>query len=192
MPRGVITSLEQMGEIMEDTAKFREAIVYIADKCREDRKFGAVKLNKILYYSDFRAYRTLRQSITGSVYQHLREGPAPRGLVEIRQSLIGDGSIELQRRMYFNRVQHSITAIRDPDISVFRQEELDIIDEVIEDLWNMNGSEVSELSHQEIGWQVTEESETIPLRTAWISAQPLSPEQIDLGKEVADRHELRG
>ena len=177
---------------MEDTTKFREAIVYIADRCKEDRKFGAVKLNKILYYSDFRAYRSLRQSITGSEYQHLSEGPAPRGLLDIRQSLIEDGSIELQRRMYFNRVQHSITAIREPDLSVFRQDELDIIDEVIEDLWNMNGSEVSELSHQEIGWQVTKESETIPHRTAWISAQPLSPEQIDLGKEVAEHHGVIG
>lgn len=175
---------------MEDTVKFREAIVYIADKCREDRKFGAVKLNKILYYSDFRAYRSLGQSITGAEYQHLSEGPAPRGLLDIRNSLIEDGSIELQRRMYFNRIQHSINAIREPNLSVFRQGELDIIGEVIEDLWNMNGSEVSELSHQEIGWQVTEEYDTIPLRTAWISAQPLTPGQIAKGKEVAERHGL--
>ncbi len=175
---------------MGDMTKFREAVVYIADKCREDRKFGAVKLNKILYYSDFRAYRSLRQSITGAEYQHLREGPAPRELLEVRESLIEDGSIELQQRMYYNREQHSITATREPDLTVFCQDELDIIDEVIEDLRDMNGSEVSELSHQEIGWQVTKESETIPFRTAWISAQPLSPEQIDLGKEVAGRHEF--
>ena len=177
---------------MENTAKLQEAIIYIAKQCAKDERFGATKLNKILYFSDFRAYRTLGKLITGAEYQHLKEGPAPRGLLAVRESLIMDGSVELQERMYFNRTQHYINAIREPDLSMFHRDELSIIDEVVDELWDMNGSEVSELSHREMGWKVTEEHDTIPLRTAWISAQPLMPEQIAKGKEVAERHELMG
>lgn len=177
---------------MENTSKFQEAIIYIAKQCAEDERFGATKLNKILYFSDFRAYRSLGKPITGAEYQHLNEGPAPRGLLDIRESLIMDGFVESQERKYFNRTQHYITAIREPDLSMFHQDELDIIDEVIDYLWDLNGSEVSELSHREMGWKVTEEYDTIPLRTAWISAQPLTPKQISKGKEVAERHELMG
>ena len=177
---------------MGDTTKFREAIVYIAEQCSGDKRFGATKLNKILYYSDFYAYRSLGQSITGAEYQHLSEGPAPRSLLDIRDSLMEDSSIQLQQHRYFNFVQQRIVPLREPDTSVFHDREIDIIDEVIQDLWGMNGAQVSDLSHQEIGWKVTEEYDTIPFRTAWISAQPLTPEQIAKGKEVAERHDLMG
>jgi len=36
-----------------DERKFKELILYVADKCSDDPDFGAVKLNKILFYSDF-------------------------------------------------------------------------------------------------------------------------------------------
>ena len=60
--------------------KFRELIVYICKKSEGDPTFGAVKLNKILYYADFAAYRILGKPITGAQYQKLREGPAPQGV----------------------------------------------------------------------------------------------------------------
>lgn len=180
---------------MKDTAKFREAIVHIANRCSEDKKFGAVKINKILYYSDFYAYRSLGRSITGAEYQHLSEGPAPRELLDVRADLIGDGSIEIQKRSYFNSVQHRIVAMRDADVGVFNEDEIAIMDEVIESLWDMNASQVSDMSHNEIGWRVTNEYETIPYRTAWLSTQPLqplTPEQIEQGKAVAKRNGLLG
>ena len=39
--------------------KFRELILYVARRSEDDKYFGAVKLNKILYFSDFNAYREL-------------------------------------------------------------------------------------------------------------------------------------
>ena len=41
-----------------DSEKFRELIVYIVRRNRQtDPTFGAIKLNKVLYYADFAAYR---------------------------------------------------------------------------------------------------------------------------------------
>jgi hypothetical protein len=68
--------------------RFREIILYIADKCRDAEFFGAVKLNKILFYADRRAYLELGRSITGARYQHLEEGPAPVELVPLRREMI--------------------------------------------------------------------------------------------------------
>ncbi|MEP6936295.1 MAG: type II toxin-antitoxin system antitoxin SocA domain-containing protein [Nitrospirota bacterium] len=48
----------------------------IAHKGKTDPRLGSVKLNKLLYYADFTAYRNLEKAITGAEYQHLPEGPA--------------------------------------------------------------------------------------------------------------------
>lgn len=63
--------------------KFRELILYVANMSRNDPDFGAVKLNKILYYADFRAYRELGRPISGAAYRKLSEGPAPRQLLRV-------------------------------------------------------------------------------------------------------------
>ena len=177
-------------EAMTKDAKLRELIVYIATKSETDERFGATKLNKILYYSDFYAYRRLGKPITEAEYQHLQQGPAPRGLLEAQRSLIDDGSALFLTRTRFNFTQHRIAPRREPDLSLFSGSEIDIVDSVIQSLWAMTGKQASDMSHEEIGWRVTDEFETIPYRTAWLSAQPLTDEQIEQGKEIAKRHAL--
>ncbi len=75
-----------------DAAKFRELFLYIAESCAEDPRFGAVKLNKILYYADFEAYRRLGEPITGDTYRKLSEGPAPGWLLQQRSILLDSGA----------------------------------------------------------------------------------------------------
>ena len=70
------------------TDKLRQAILFIAKEGEDDLCLGAVKLNKILYYADVRAYLELHKPITGVVYQHLPEGPAPRALVPTRREML--------------------------------------------------------------------------------------------------------
>jgi len=47
--------------------KFRELILYIARKSEDDPKFGAVKLNKILFFSDFAAFRAFGKIVSQRV-----------------------------------------------------------------------------------------------------------------------------
>ena len=69
--------LEEVGELHYDfpelkgEEKLRELIIYISDKCIDDETFGAVKLNKILYLSDFDHYAKYGIPITGLPYQSL-------------------------------------------------------------------------------------------------------------------------
>ncbi|HVA21990.1 MAG TPA: Panacea domain-containing protein [Candidatus Micrarchaeia archaeon] len=168
--------------------KFRELLVYAARQSAGDPTFGATKLNKILFYADFAAYWRLGSPITDAEYQHLQDGPAPRLLLPIRAGLIEDGSIRLDVQPYFNYRQERIVALRPPDLTEFSADELAIVNETLEVLHGLGAADVTNMSHQEFGWKMTDDGETIPYFTAWISPEPPSAEQLQLGVEVARRH----
>src|SRR5438034_11290020 len=81
----------------EDEPRFRELVLYICEKCAADPKFGATKLNKILYFADFLAYAEFGEPITGVEYQKIANGPAPRRLLPIREEMIKAGDLAIQR-----------------------------------------------------------------------------------------------
>ena len=164
--------------------KFTELVLYIAHKSENDPYFGAVKLNKILYYADFNAYRRLGHSITGAEYRKLNEGPAPREMLSMRKIMLDSQSITIESRQFFNNVQQRIVANREPNIGVFSAEETEIVDETIYALWNMSARQVSDLSHTEIGWKVARQGETIPYHTAWLSSDPIPQEAEEYWREV--------
>src|SRR2546425_12852222 len=83
--------------VIGDEEKLGELILYISQKCATDPKFGAIKLNKILYLSDFLAFGNWGEPITGVQYQHLRKGPAPRRLLPVRDALQKDGKLVVQK-----------------------------------------------------------------------------------------------
>jgi len=64
-----------------------ELMLYVAWKCADDPKFGATKLNKILYFSDFLSFLRTGEAITGSEYVKQKNGPIPKHLVPVRESL---------------------------------------------------------------------------------------------------------
>jgi hypothetical protein len=53
-------------------------ILLIAEWCQADPKFGAIKVNKLLFHADFSAFLTHGEPITGQEYFKLPQGPAPR------------------------------------------------------------------------------------------------------------------
>jgi len=79
-----------------DEKKLAELILYISEKCANDPTFGAVKLNKILCFSDFLFYAYNDRGITNVEYQKLPNGPAPRRLIPIRDGLIKNRDLAMQ------------------------------------------------------------------------------------------------
>ncbi len=172
-----------MGEFNE--SKFRELVLYVAQKSEADPRFGAVKLNKILYYADFSAYRKMRSPITHATYQKLSEGPAPREMISTRMQMLDSGIIDIEQRPYFTGIQQRIIANNDPDVSIFEPGELDLVDEIISFFWDMTAREVSDFSHRELGWILTEPGEAIPYETVWLSSEPVPQEAEEYGRELA-------
>lgn len=157
-------------------AKFQELILYIAQKSEADPNFGIIKLNKILYYSDFNAFRLLGRPITSAEYRKLAEGPAPAEMPPTRREMLDKGLIKIQSRHYFNSVIQRTVALRKPNTNLFTPEELLVADEAIWALKDMSESQAAALSREEIGWKAARGGETIPYQTAYLSADPLPQE----------------
>lgn len=170
-----------------NSTKFRELLLYIAEQCADDPTFGSVKLNKILFYADFAAYRQLRRPITGATYRKLSEGPAPKELLPSRHHLVDAGRLAIESRSYFGHMQKRPVALSvdDADVSVFSESELEIVDETIAFFRGKSAREVSDYSHREPGWILAQDYEEIPYQTAHLSAEPVDQETQLHALEVA-------
>jgi hypothetical protein len=167
-----------------DEDKFKELVLYISDKCEQDPDYGAVKLNKILFYSDFYAYLDFGKPITGAEYIALEHGPAPKLLAPIRREMEGKDIIIRENTRFGNR-QVRVIPRRDPDLSKFSAQEIALVDEIINKFCGANAKLLSEISHLERCWQVAETKETIPYQAAFLSAHDATPSDIKRANELA-------
>jgi len=174
-----------------DEDKLAELILYISQNCATDPKFGAVKLNKVLYLSDFLAFGNWGEPITGVPYQHLKMGPAPTRFIPIRDGLQKSGKLVVQvLPLKGGKRQVRTVNLVDPNLKVFSGREIALVDSIIEELWDMDAEESSEFSHRFIGWKMTKEGDPIPYGSIFISDEPLSPAEIQRGRELAEEFGL--
>jgi Protein of unknown function (DUF4065) len=174
-------------------AKLKELILYISKKCENHTKFGATKLNKILFYADFMAYAQRGRAVTGATYFKLPMGPAPKKLIPAIKALEKSGDIVLQERRIFSRTQKRWIALREPDLSLFDGFEIALVDEVIEALKERNAESVSDLSHEFVGWQIVKEEEEIPYETVFLrdpSEIVISDQRIRKAREIVQRYDV--
>jgi hypothetical protein len=159
-----------------DEEKLGELILYAAGQLRDDPTGGAVKLNKVLFFSECSFVRSHGVPITGAAYQKLPQGPAPRQLVPVRERLIASGAATLEVSEYFGKPQHRLIPRREPDSDALSKDEMDTVDQVIHALWGKTGAQVSDVSHRELGWQMVDEGEDIPLSTAYLPRKAVMSE----------------
>jgi hypothetical protein len=171
--------------------KFKELILYIASQCEKDRFWNATKLNKVLFYSDFLAFKNTGQPITGAEYFALEKGPAPKPLVPIREEMIEAGDLAIEKRTF----QHRPVALREPDYALFTGLEIAIVNKVITALKDKNAEAISEMSNAFLGWkaawaegQVTGENVTIPYGTVFVSNQPIDEFEAAYGLDLAKKY----
>ena len=171
--------------------KFRELVVYVAKGSAADPTFGAIKLNKILYYSDFASYRQLGQPITGATYRKFFEGPAPVELPDVRRELIDSGGATSEERPYFagSLVRLVIRVGREPNRELFKPGELEIVDQVVDFFEGKTEREVADFSHKEPGWVAARDREDIPYETAWMTSGPISREAEEWGVRFAEGYD---
>lgn len=79
-----------------DREKLKAAILYACRRCGPNR-LGAVKLHKVLYYSDMLRYVQSGRSITGSTYRKRPLGPTCDQLLGTLKDLQRTGQCESRR-----------------------------------------------------------------------------------------------
>lgn len=170
-----------------DRAKFKELVVYLcaASDRAGDEGFGMVKLNKLLFRTDFEAFRLLGHPLTGEIYEKQEFGPVARHLPVVLDELAEAGRLRWQaipRGPYTRKVP---TVTTDPnavaDIGKFSAQERELISNTLRELATYGGRSASEWSHEEsAGWNVASEYGTaIAYSTTFVSTAPIPPEDLE-------------
>lgn len=163
--------------------KLEELVLYIAHRSKDDPKFGATKLNKILFWSDFLAYGYMGESITGAHYIRKQHGPVPREVLIASTNLVNEGRAEIVERLYFGKIQKRIVPLENPDLTGFTPDQLTLVDQMITALADGNATEVSEVTHNLRPWLDALQDEEIPYETVFVlSDTPVTLDDKEWGR----------
>lgn len=148
--------------------KYQNAVLYLCRKLKGEVR-GKKKLAKLLYFADFDLYEKSQKSITGDVYRALPMGPVPSALEDIVLDMEKKKMLDIKQRE--EREGYIPTeiyrSIVEPDISVFTQEEKEMLDRVAIKYGHLNGKQLEELSHAEAPYVGTEPWKEIPYEMAF-------------------------
>jgi hypothetical protein len=173
----------------DNEERLRELILYVVNKCGSDPKFGATKLNKVLFYADLYTYAHFGVPITGVEYMKLPQGPAPRRLLPVREKMQQTGELDVYEKGLFNgRKQVRFIARREPRLELFTGPELALVDEIIDYFRGMTASEVSDASHGR-AWRVARMKESIPYESVFISDRAATEADSERAHELAEKYD---
>ncbi|MDK2898972.1 MAG: hypothetical protein PWQ10_159 [Patescibacteria group bacterium] len=147
-----------------DKNKYENAILYLCNGVGGPLK-GKKKLAKLLYYADFDnyEYKESSKSITGDKYEAWKMGPVPRGFMEVVSRLEKKG--KLKKYSVESGANYSPTEVFEclslPDITIFSDDELSILDRVIKRYGGLSGKQLEDLTHGEAPYIATDPSEEI-------------------------------
>ena len=128
----------------------------------KDADIPKTKLNKLMFYADFKHFKDYAISITGVQYAHLPYGPAPDHY-ELFVAALHDEekSVSINEVQFNDYSGEYLRAVKEPDLSIFSTTELKILAMVKEYFAGFNAKKISDLSHQEKGYQDTRNGELI-------------------------------
>jgi len=140
-----------------DIEKFTNAILFFC--------IGGIlktKLNKLLFYADFKHYKDYSLSITGMRYARYPYGPVPDKYDYYFATLVDENAIGVSEEFYPNGYSgEQLTSLKNPDLSLFATSELKLLASVKEYFKDMTSTSISEFSHQEKGYINTPERQFI-------------------------------
>ncbi|MGN7887581.1 Panacea domain-containing protein [Dyadobacter sp. 22481] len=111
------------------------------------------KLNKLLFYADFNAYRLTGYSITGLEYRAIQFGPVPSQFQKIYVDLSEQGHISIEEQYFGNGAYGDEIKANIPfDETLFSQHELVVLQFVAKQYGKLSTDELVKLSHEEAGW----------------------------------------
>lgn len=137
--------------------KFKEILLYILSKVGSKPNIGETVLYKLLYFIDFNYYEKYEEQLIGATYQKNHYGPTPVEFKIVIKSMIIDKSLEKIDSKYYKFRQQKYLPLRKADLSLLKANEIEVINNVLSRLSDMNASEISDYSHNDVPWLTTED-----------------------------------
>ena len=132
--------------------KIEQVILYFAE-----HSTVMTKINKGLFYLDFSAYKEFARSITGSSYQKFAYGPFIASLYQKIEKLVFQKKIHVKSISTENLKYNEYTSLIKPNLSLFNESEIILLQKVRDYVTSLSASAVSEDSHEEKAWLMTED-----------------------------------
>ena len=128
-------------------------LLYLISSCNPDYN-DKLKLNKLLFYSDYFHFKQTGKSITGLTYRAISYGPVPVNYDYLFAYLTNELNIiePTFSKSLNSRVIEYFYSKKPYDLSIFSDEELQTINQIIEKFRNITSWELVELSHKEKAW----------------------------------------
>jgi putative zinc finger/helix-turn-helix YgiT family protein len=140
-----------------DLAKLFSAILFF---CK-----GGVfktKLNKLLFYADFKHFKDYTISITGARYAHIPFGPAPEKYSLYLATLFENGAIKVEEYVFSEDViGEEFVSVKEPDLLLFSNSELKILATIKEYFKDFNAKRITDFSHDEKAYKETSPGDII-------------------------------
>ncbi len=153
--------------------KFKEVLLYILNKIGSKPNIGETVIYKLLYFIDFDYYEKYEEQLIGATYQKNPYGPTPKEFIKI-VSLMEGKDLRKIKDEYFKYPQTKYLPLREPDLSILSAREINLIDQVINRFADMNATQISEYSHNDVPWLTTEEGAIIEYESVFYRTPPYS------------------
>ena len=147
---------EFSGYLKFDMQKFQAAVLFF---CQGGQL--KTKLNKLLFYADFKHFKENAVSITGARYVHLPHGPVPDNYEYFFATLIHSGAMDVDEIPVYQYFGENYTTTREAGLSIFEPSELKILAEVKEYFQDFSATQIRDFSHEERGYRATENRQPI-------------------------------
>lgn len=158
----------------KNIAKFKEVLLYILNKVGAKPNIGETVIYKLLYFIDFDFYEKYEEQLIGATYIKNKFGPTPIEFAQIADKMIAGKELCQVKSKYFNREQKKYLPLRGADMSKLKANEKEVIDNVIERLSDMDASQISKYSHDDVPWLTTPENGKIEYESVFYRTAPYS------------------
>ena len=145
----------------KNVEKFKQVFLYVLNKVGSKPNLGETVIYKLLYFIDFNYYEKYEEQLIGAKYIKNHYGPTPVEFKKVTEQMFEDGEIEIIRKERFGHMQTRYLPNITANLKVFNGNELEMINTVINKLSDLNARQISEYSHGDVPWIVTEEQEPI-------------------------------
>jgi hypothetical protein len=152
-----------------DREKFKSLVHYVIARAGDRDGFGAVKLYKVLWFSDARAYMLTGNPITGENYIREKYGPVPVHALGVLQELSLDGMIRIWGDVHYNHRIRRFSSLTNPDRLALTNDQRSIVEYWIKHIAEDHTAEsISEESH-DLAWELAQLKEPIPYQAIFAS-----------------------
>jgi len=165
---------ERISEPILNINKFKNVLLYILECCAGKPNVGETVLYKLLYFSDFNYYEIYEEHLTGAKYRKLPFGPVPQKIENIIDQMIESRQLQKIKSEYHGFPQTRYLPLEKADLTVLKASELVVIDNVLEQMSDWSANKISDYSHKDLPWEVSEDGKDISYELAFYRESPYS------------------